>query len=79
MAEQARIIQVMQQLPERATFSERNAHRDADVREAMRLADAAARHSSKRFATNGWVAEDELEYAVEGRTLLARLRLTRPA
>lgn len=72
-----RVVQAMQAMRERSTPADRIAHADEDVREAMALAEQSVRHYAQRFTVTGWSAEDEPEFAVIRRTIVARLRLTR--
>lgn len=74
----SRIIQGMQTLAERATAADRIQHMDADVREATALLERRLRDYALRTELVGYTADEDAEYAVVGRTVIGRLRMTRP-
>lgn len=72
------ILQVMVPLPEREDAAVRMATLSADVREALELARKRLEEAASARRVNGWVADEDGEYAVINRTVIGRLRITRP-
>lgn len=79
MSDRPRICQVIVPLPERKNAQERILTLDADVREAMTIAEKKLRDYATKFTVTGWVADDDAEYAVTNRNVVGRLRITRGA
>jgi hypothetical protein len=77
MTDHPRIVQAMVRLPDYATPAERIATVDADVRDAAAKCDRMLRDYAQKFTVQGWVADDDAEFAVVSRTVIGRLRLTR--
>lgn len=75
----ARILQVVEELPVRATPAERIAMIDADVREAAAVARRRLEDHASQFHSTGWAIDDE-SWDMEplpDRMILVRVRLVR--
>jgi hypothetical protein len=78
MTDRPRIIQVIEFMPERASRGDRISHMSEDVRDTMlRAAAKLADVFATRYSITGWKREDDAEYAVVERKVIARLRITR--
>lgn len=75
----ARILQVIEQLPERATTAERIATLDADIREATAVARKRLEDHALQFHTTGWAIDEESweMAAMPDHMILVRVRLVR--
>jgi hypothetical protein len=76
--QRSRILLAFEKLQDRPNKADAIANVAQDVREAAERLDQRLRARAVKFHTEGWVEEDDAEYALTAdRTLVGRLRITR--